>query len=258
MRTDCPRWAPPLLAIQFLTRLPVPGTGGLSRDAAADGLERAVVWFPLVGALVGVATASTILLAEQFWPRLVAVLLALIVEARLTGAFHEDAVADFCDGVGGGRDPAHTREIMKDSRIGSYGAMGLVLSVGLRAALTCLLPAATLAIAVIGAATFGRLLAVMVMASLAPAAASGTLARDVGGRVSARHAWLALALALPGLLPAAPVAPFALAGAAFAGLLFVLWFRRLLRIHVGGTTGDGLGFVACAGQLLFLLAMLAA
>jgi adenosylcobinamide-GDP ribazoletransferase len=256
VRTDCPPWAPPLLAIQFLTRVPVPGLASLSREAALDGLKRAVVWFPLVGTLIGLITAFTIVLAEQLWPRLVAVLLAFIIEARLTGAFHEDAVADFCDGVGGGRDPAHVREIMKDSRIGTYGALALVLALGLRLALTYLLPATTLFVAVVGAATFGRLLTVMVMASIAPICAPTTLAKDVGGRVSVVDVGWALSLGLPGLVPLAWVSPFAMLIAAIAGGMFILWFKRLLARRVGGSTGDCLGFVAYAGQLILLLAAL--
>jgi adenosylcobinamide-GDP ribazoletransferase len=247
-----------LLAIQFLTRVPVPGVASLSREAALEGLKRAVVWFPLVGSLVGGVTALTIVLAEQLWPRVVAVLIAFIVESRLTGAFHEDAVADFCDGAGGGRNPEHAREIMKDSRIGTYGALGLVLSLSLRIALTCLLPAATLVVAVIGAATFGRLLAVMVMASVAPAPVASTLARDVGGRAPARYAVLALMLALPGLLPFGVASPLAVSSAALAGVLFVVWFKSLLTKNIGGSTGDCLGFAAYAGQLIFLLAAVAA
>lgn len=258
MRTDCPPWAPPLLAIQFLTRVPVPGVASLSREAAAKGLKRAVIWFPLVGSLIGVVTALTILLAEQWWPRLVAVLIAFVVEARLMGAFHEDAVADFCDGAGGGKNPEHTREIMKDSRIGTYGALALMFAVGLRLALTCLLPPVMLLVAVVGAATFGRLLAVMVMASVAPVPASDTLAKDVGGRVSAGYSALALALALPGLLPLAWGAPFAALGASATAIVFVFWFRRLLTMQVGGSTGDCLGFAAYAGQLILLLAVLGA
>jgi adenosylcobinamide-GDP ribazoletransferase len=229
----------------------------LSREAVLEGLKRAVIWFPLIGSLIGAMTAFTILLTEQLWPRLVAVLIAIVVEARLTGAFHEDAVADFCDGVGGGKNPEHAREIMKDSRIGSFGALALILSLGLRLALTSLLPAGILIVAVIGAATFGRLLAVVVMASVAPAPVFNTLAKDFGGRVPAEYAALGLILALPGLLPFAWDAPFAVLGAAAAGALFTLWFKRLLTNRVGGSTGDSLGFAAYAGQLIFLLAALA-
>lgn len=258
MRTDCPPWAPPLLAIQFLTRVPVPGVASLSREAALEGLKRAVIWFPLAGTLIGAVTALTIILAEQLWPRLVAVLIALVVEARVTGAFHEDAVADFCDGAGGGKNPDHARAIMKDSRIGTYGSLALMLAVGLRLALTSLLPATTLVVAVIGAATFGRLLAVVTMASVAPASDSNTLAKDVGGKVSARYAASAVTLALPGLLPLAWISPLAMLAASAAGAVFILWFGRLLKRRVGGSTGDCLGFAAYTGQLIVLFAVTAA
>lgn len=258
MRTDCPAWAPPLLAMQFLTRVPVPGVASLSREAAMEGLRRAVIWFPLVGSLVGAVTALTIVLAEQLWTRIVAVLIALAVEARMTGAFHEDAVADFCDGIGGGRNPEHAREIMKDSRIGTFGALALLLFVGMRATLTWTLPEQILIAAVIGAATFARLVAVMLMTAVAPVSGSSTLAKDVGGRAPMKFAILAFALAIPGLLPLAWMSPLRLLGALAAAALFLLWFQRLLREKVGGSTGDCLGFAAYACQLLVLLAASAA
>ena len=91
-----------MLAVQFLTRLPVPSTAQLTPEQVAIGLVRAVAWFPLVGALVGAITAGVAIAAMTLWPTVIAVLLALIVEARLTGAFHEDSIADFCDAFGGG------------------------------------------------------------------------------------------------------------------------------------------------------------
>ncbi len=112
---------PLLLAIQFLTRLPVsPAIPPLSEAQLKTGLRRSVLWFPLVGGLVGCIGALVLWGTEMLWPRMVAVALLLIVEARLTGAFHEDAVADFCDSFGGGMTADRIREIMKDSRIGSY------------------------------------------------------------------------------------------------------------------------------------------
>jgi adenosylcobinamide-GDP ribazoletransferase len=266
-------WAPPLLAVQFLTRVPVPGLASLSEDAVRVGLGRAVAWFPLVGAMVGTVTAGTVLLAEQVWPRWVAVIVALIVEARLTGAFHEDAVADFCDGVGGGRDAAHVRQIMKDSRIGTYGALGLMLAVGLRAALMFSLDATHTAIAIIAAATLGRLMAVIAMgvtppvplttaaqinvaSSLTPSPAGG-LGRDITAGVQSRDIALAFVTATPGLLPFALVSPTALLFASIAALGFLVWFKALVLRRVGGVTGDCLGFAAYTGQLLLLLAAVA-
>lgn len=255
---DCPWWAPPLLAVQFLTRLPVVGLDRLTAAAVRTGLVRAVGWFPLVGTLVGTVTAAAAVAAAGLWPGLVAVLLALAIEARLTGAFHEDAVADFCDGFGGGHSAEDVRRIMKDSRIGSYGAVGLILALGLRAALLLAVlerfDAMGAAIAIIASATFGRLLAAVLMAVVAPAPAGHGLARDIASGVGPRVLALALATAVPGVLAFAVAMPIAAAASLVAGLAFVLWFRALLLRRIGGSTGDCLGFGVYVGQLLVLLA----
>ncbi|WP_052129375.1 adenosylcobinamide-GDP ribazoletransferase [Sphingomonas sp. 35-24ZXX] len=258
MDVRCPAWAPPVLAVQFLTRIPVPGTARLSPAQVSAGLVQAVGWFPLVGAAIGAITAAIALAADALWPALVAVLIALTVEARLTGAFHEDAVADFCDAFGGGWTADDVRRIMKDSRIGSYGSLGLILALGLRAALmlavietmTPLLAFLTL----IASACFGRLLVVLLMASVAPAPQGEGLAKDIGSGVGLHVIVLALVIALPGLLGFALLEPLALLAAALAAGVFVLWFRALLIRRIGGSTGDCLGFAAYAGQLILLLA----
>lgn len=261
-----PVWVPPLLAIQFLTRIPVPGLARLSPDVVNVALGKAVGWFPLVGAFVGAVTAGTMLAAEQVWPRIVAVLLALVVEARLTGAFHEDAVADFCDGVGGGRDPGHIRQIMKDSRIGSYGALGLVLAVALRAALVFLLPASPMFVfvAIVAASSFGRLLAVVAMgiipspaderASASPAGASSSLAKDIGSMLPVSALVVAAVTTALALVPFALRAPLAVSAAIVVAVVFLVWLRALLLRKIGGGTGDCLGFAVYVGQLIVLLA----
>lgn len=232
----------------------MPGVARLSGDVVRIALGRAVGWFPLVGALVGVATAGTLLLADQIWPRLVAVLLAFIVEARLTGAFHEDAVADFCDGMGGGRDASHIRQIMKDSRIGSYGALGLGLALALRIALTYSLPPAMTAFAIIAAATFGRFLAAATLFIIPPAPMGEGLGKDVSTAVRSRDLALAVLTAMPGVLPFAVKSPTALFSTLVAAAIFIVWLRSLLMRKIGGSTGDCLGFAAYVGQLLVLLA----
>lgn len=257
MTARCPWWAPPLLAVQFLTRLPVPWLAGLSGEVVAVGLVRAVGWFPLVGALVGVITASVTMGAAMLWPVWVAVLLALAVEALVTGAFHEDAVADFCDAFGGGQSADDVRRIMKDSRIGSYGSVGLVLAIGLRAALLAALlalPVWAAASAIVASATFGRLLVVAMMALVAPAPGGGGLAKDIGSGVGGGTVVLALAAAIPGLALFAAAEPLRLLAAIAAAAIFALWLRRLLIRKLGGSTGDCLGFAAYAGQLILLLA----
>jgi adenosylcobinamide-GDP ribazoletransferase len=212
--------------------------------------------------LVGAITAAVALAGAALWPAIVAVLLALIVEARLTGAFHEDAVADFCDAFGGGLTAADVRRIMKDSRIGSYGALGLGLAVGSRAALMVVaidtMPPALTAAVIVASATLGRLVVVALMTIVAPAPGGEGLAKDVASGVGLPALALALVTALPGLVPLALLYPAALLWAVAAAALFLIWFRRLLLRRIGGSTGDCLGFAAYAGQLIVLLAATAA
>jgi adenosylcobinamide-GDP ribazoletransferase len=251
--TRAPFWAPPLLAVQFLTRLPVPVLARLSADQAADGMTRAMAWLPAVGALIGTATASAFVAAGAWWPASIAVLLALAIEALLTGAFHEDAVADFCDAFGGTARGETALRIMRDSRIGSYGTLGIGLAVALRIAAILALPPALAVPAIIGAATLARLAAVLLAAILPPAQPDGAAARMSGGMPS-RRVLLALLLAIPGLLPIAVLCPQGLLVAGFATALLFGWLTRFLRARIGGSTGDCLGFAAYMAQLALLLA----
>jgi adenosylcobinamide-GDP ribazoletransferase len=250
-------WIPPLLAVQFLTRIPVPLLNKLSADSVQDGLAKSVVWFPLVGGLVGGITACLLFAADHVWPRSIAVILVLIAEARLTGAFHEDAVADFCDGLGGGHTPDRVLDIMKDSRIGSYGALGLILAVGLRAACMIMLPIEMLIPAIIAAAGAGRWGAVLAMALIPQVQHSTGIAKDIGRQVDARGLLCASLLLLPVIGALCIAKPWVAASAFAVQLLAFIWFRALLLRRLGGVSGDCLGFFVYLSQLIWLLATLA-
>lgn len=256
-RTDtAPGWAPPLLAVQFLTRLPVPPLARLSPVQARDGLARAMAWLPPVGSLIGLVTAGVFFAAQSIWPAVIAALVALAVEALLAGAFHEDAVADFCDAFGGTARGETALRIMKDSRIGTYGTLGLGLAVALRLAAIVALPPALALPAIIGAATVARLWAVLLAAMVAPVAGGEGMAARAGS-VPPRRVLLALLLALPGILPIALLRPSAVMASALLGAVFLWWLVRFLRRRIGGGTGDCLGFAAYVGQLTLLLAVAA-
>ncbi len=113
-----------LLAVQFLTRLPVP-----NRLTTEEELGRAAAFFPLVGIIVGGLTAVVYALALRVFPVSVAVVLALAFAAFITSGFHEDGLADTFDGLGGGWTRGRALEIMRDSRIGTYGALALIFLV---------------------------------------------------------------------------------------------------------------------------------
>ncbi len=117
-----------LTALQFYTRLPVPGWVGYSDTA----LNQATRYLPLVGWLVGLVAGLSWLIGGYLIDVPTGLILSMIASVLITGAFHEDGFADVCDGFGGGWTKAKILEIMKDSRIGTYGVVGLILLLGLK------------------------------------------------------------------------------------------------------------------------------
>ena len=128
-----------LVAIQFLTR--VPALAGLLTPFDSRWLNACVAYFPLVGALVGLLGAMAIALVSIAWPPVVAALLGVALTIWLTGAFHEDGLADTFDALGGNVTRESALKIMKDSRIGTYGATVLVFTLLLRVTLLSVLAA---------------------------------------------------------------------------------------------------------------------
>ncbi|MBN2629808.1 MAG: adenosylcobinamide-GDP ribazoletransferase [Rhodobacteraceae bacterium] len=228
-------------AFGLLTRLPAPRTDRHRADAAW-------VW-PLVGAVVGGLSATVGWAALTLGlPTGLAAAMMLATHAMVTGALHEDGLADTADGLFGGWTRERRLEIMKDSHIGSYGTLALLLvTLAKWSALGVLLDAGAYG-AIIAAAAISRAAMAMVMAWLPNARASG-LSQSVG-RPSVRAVLVAAALAL---MIAAPLGPGALvmAGAVMAAGYLV---ARLALARIGGQTGDILG----AGQQLAELAALAA
>lgn len=226
-----------LLAVVFLTRLPL----GRYLPARVLPLSDAVWAFPLVGVLVG-ALASLPLLLDAA-PLLTATL-SVALAVWLTGALHEDALADFADAAGG-RTRDDRLRIMRDSRIGSYGVVALILAVALRiTAVSALGPAALIA-----AAAMGRAAIVVAMAALPPARSDGL--GHAAGR--ARSGTLAVALTVAAVA-AIPAGTMALAGMLAAALATAAVIRRAAR-WLGGHTGDVLGATCLCAETAALVAM---
>jgi adenosylcobinamide-GDP ribazoletransferase len=250
-------WAAFATAVQFLTRIPLP-TGD---HAPSASLRRSPAYFPLVGALIGLFTAAFIGATSFLWPAWLAVILALAIEARLTGALHEDAVADFCDAFGGGWTLDDVLTILKDSRIGTYGVLGLALAVALRAGATFEVIRLTgrenwlaWVSAVVASASIGRWMLVAMMLWVPPIARRESLSRDVASQLT----WRDLLLATVWTLPAAAIFAWQFPlQAVFAAVLLVIattWFTRLVVRRIGGMTGDCLGAIGYFSQVLVLLA----
>jgi adenosylcobinamide-GDP ribazoletransferase len=238
-----------MCAAQFLTRLPTP-------VADAYGIGLFAQYFPVIGQLIGVFCAAVWLAAGRLWPGLPAAAVAVAAGALLTGALHEDGLADTADGLGGGRDREHRLAIMKDSRTGSYGALALVLATTLRVALLAGMRPWAGALALVVAHGGARAAAVVVMTALRYAGdLEAAKVRIVPGAVTWREAGLAVALAawpMVGLGPARAALAVGLAALATTGL--ALTARRL----IGGVTGDVLGAVEQVAEIGFLMGAAAA
>lgn len=235
-------------AVQFLTRLPAPGADGGDPEA----LIRSVRYFPLVGQLVGALAAAVWLAAGRLWPGTVAALLAVGVSILVTGGLHEDGLADAADGLGGGRDRASRLAIMKDSRLGAYGALALGLVTALRVA--CLARCAPWAgaAALVCAHGAGRAAAALVMAAL-PYAGDPARAKAAGAARRARWSDALAALALS-LWPFLLLRPFAAAGALGLAAVGAAAVALAARRALGGVTGDVLGAAEQAAEAAVLLA----
>ncbi len=244
-------WLNLRIALAFLTRLPV-SPPPPADPLAAGYLARATGLFPLAGAGIGLAAAAAFLGAHGLGlPPLACALVALALSALLTGALHEDGLADVADGLGGGRNRDDRLRIMRDSRIGGYGALAMVFSVGLRAALVAGLSSPeTAAAALVTCAAASRAPLAAILRWLPPARAEG-LGAGAGRPGVARVAEAWIVAAVVALLVLGPVAALAVLAAAAAAAAAMAWIGHRA---IGGHTGDILG----ASQQLAEMAALAA
>jgi adenosylcobinamide-GDP ribazoletransferase len=245
-------WHAFVTAVQFLTRVPLPG--GMNRpDPDRTLLRAAVLFFPLVGGLVGLVTGSVVWAALLLWPPVVAVALGLIAEAWLTGGFHEDAVADCCDAFGGGWTRDDVLRIMKDSRVGSFGALGLALALFLRGGCLLSIPAGELVPAVVASAAVGRWAILVLMRAVPPVPHREGLSKDVGERIGWRELLGGSALTVVALVPLARAMPLAAGIGLVAVVVVTLAWGWYVRRRIGGVTGDALGTACYLGQCVMLL-----
>jgi adenosylcobinamide-GDP ribazoletransferase len=234
------------LALSFLTRIPVP----LADAPRPNGLAHSMRLFPLVGALIGAMVGGIDLLAAKILPPWPSALLAVAFGLLLTGALHEDGLADCADGFGGGRDKEAKLAIMRDSRVGTYGALALILSVALRAAAIaqCANPAGAL----IAAHALSRALLPGLMRVLPPASATG-LAASAGTPARADFLialLIAVILSVP-LLGIWMIPVLGMTALAFGAM------TALARRQIGGYSGDVLGALQQTCEILILLVILA-
>ena len=239
-------------ALRFFTRLPVPAWVGWSTEL----MNASARWFPAMGWIVGAAGAAVLWMTGQVLPAALAVVLSTAATIRLTGAFHEDGWGDVCDGFGGGWSREQILSIMKDSRIGAYGAIGIVLMLAAKLAALSSLPLAGAVIALLVAHPLSRLCATALIYTMA-------YARDDDPDGVSRAKPLAVKLsgggmlwaALCGLAPLALLAPVQIAWVAGLAVLVTVTAARHFRRRIGGYTGDCLGAVQQLTELTVYVAL---
>lgn len=238
-----------LCAMQFLTRLPTPPLRGFE----PDWITRSARYFPLVGLLVGGIGALVLLAASTSWNGWLPAILALGVGFLVTGGFHEDGLADTADGLGGGQTRERRLEIMKDSRVGTYGVLALVTILGAKAAALASLTPMNAALALLTAHGAGRVAAVAAMAAL-PHVSDRDHAKykPAPDGVKPLDVLIAAILGLWPLLLAPPLG--ALAAIAFAAALAVAVAVLAHRL-IGGYVGDVLGAIEQVAELGVLLGL---
>lgn len=220
-----------LAAIQFLTRVPI-------RLRRQPDVAASVPWFPLVGALIGAAVGGVAAGLWQVVPPLVAAAVAVVMGLLITGAFHEDGLADVADAFGGGWTVERRLEILKDSRHGSYGVASLCSSIVVRIVCLGSLPGpATMLAAAVAAHAVARGAAVGLM-GFAPMATNAGLGVDYGQTTTPRRATAAV---LSGVALGAVAVGWWVALLAGVMIVSILAVRWLAMRKIGGISGDVLG-----------------
>lgn len=242
------------ILLQFYSRLPV----GRARVDAPPDLTRLAPALPIAGALIGATAAASLIIARIcHLPPLVCALIAVATLILVTGALHEDGLADVADGLAGATRDAKLA-IMRDSRVGTYGALALLLSVLLRAAAIAALVERSLvlsALALIFAGTLSRVAGLIPMATLAPARADGLGAAAAAPSREAltRAGAYAAALGVAPWLAGAGLGQLVLAIIAAFGAAALI--AALARKQIGGYTGDVLGAAQQVAEIAILLSL---
>ncbi|NLS12935.1 adenosylcobinamide-GDP ribazoletransferase [Vibrio sp. SM6] len=243
------------LALSFFSRLPIPRNTPYS----SERMNHANRYFALVGLLLGALCALIYVIAQTAFSAPIAVLLTMLFSLLLTGAFHEDGMADMADGIGGGMSVERRLEIMKDSRIGTYGASALVMALLAKFILLSEIAATgttmSVAVSLIVAYTSSRTFAASFIYDMPYVSEANTSkSKPLASRQSQGE--LAFLLACGALAPMMFGIDVALV---MIGVLSGLraMFKRWLMSRIGGFTGDCLGAAQQIGEMVIYLVLLA-
>lgn len=233
------------LALSFYTRLPCP------KNLDYSQLPRPAIYLPLIGYLVGGMCAVVFYFAQFFWSQTISILLAVIAGILVTGAFHEDGFADVCDGFGGGYEKERILQIMKDSAIGVYGALGLGLLIALKIITLVSLPLEKLPIIFISAHSLSRLAPLCLMRFYDYARLENSKVQNAIFQPTYSELCFALICATLPLFFLPAILGFSLFSVGVATLFLGRYFQQ----KIGGYTGDCLGCVQQITETIFYLSV---
>lgn len=230
-------------ALTLFTRIPI----WKWCEIPSSAYSTTVVYLPLVGWITGGITGAAIYLLSFIMPMLPAVIAALVVRLLLTGAFHEDGLADFCDGFGGGRDRESILRIMKDSHIGTYGVIGLICYFLLMTALLSSLSSQTASLSIFAVDPFSKCCSSQLTNILKYARPEGAKNKISYARM---NGWQLLANIIFGCLPLVPLAIMDSPVFLFSVVLPLCSLgimTRMMKCRIGGYTGDccGATYLVC-------------
>jgi len=243
-------WQAFWLAVGFLTRIPM-----LARiDYSQKLMNQCSMYFPLVGLLLGALYAGLFVLLSLAWNPLICALLVLCFHLFVTGAFHEDGLADSVDALGGGYTVEKRLEIMKDSRIGTYGTVALVMALGLKVAL--LMDARSIWLALLVTPAISRLTPLLLMAFLPYVTdPDKSKSKPVAEGFSRRRLLYSTLFTLLIALLFSFWLPWLWLAAMTAVVMVALLWGWYLQRQLGGYTGDALGASVVFCELVLLLGM---
>ena len=255
-------WQYFLLALGFFTRIPVPDFAHFQES----DLNHSSKYFPLIGIIIGLFGAVVFYVASFVFPQTIAVLISMAATIYLTGAFHEDGLADSADGIGGGWEREQILTIMQDSRLGTYGAVALFLMLMAKFQTLDSLNITFIPLALITGHALSRLWAVWLMATLNYAKPAGK-AKPLATQLSRRDLLIANVF---GLIPFLGILGMLIVSdhsqlsiikfvlmSLLPSLIVWLWWRAKLVKNLGGYTGDTLGAIQQLTELTFYLGVVA-
>jgi adenosylcobinamide-GDP ribazoletransferase len=233
------------IAFNLLTILPFRSPAGWQPGDSG----RAAGWYPWVGLVIGGLVAGAYTLFDLYFSTLVSAALSLLVWVILTGGLHLDGLADCCDGLFHPSSPERRLEIMKDSRMGAFGGIGLTLALLLKFSGLASLPADRLLPAILLAASLGRWF--IILAGFEPMARTGGMGADYASGLSRS------ALFWGGLIPLGLILFLGIPGLVALGITFLAVFLllRFAQARIGGVTGDVFGLIVEVSEILVLVTL---